>query len=111
MDHILYQIFKIFLNRSLKTYENYGQSFNNPSIIQFMYININKIGNRTPFKLKTGCYLKLLTPENMKLLRSTKSKITKTENGKNGAHLDITQVILANFNIINIDYQQTSRVL
>ena len=47
----------------------------------------------------------------MKLLRSTKSKITKTENGKNVAHLDITQVILANFNIINIDYQQTSRVL
>ena len=76
-----------------------------------MYININKIGNRTTFKLKTGCYLELLTPENMKLLRTTKSKITKTENGKNVAHLDITQVILVNFNIINNDYQQTSRVL
>ena len=35
------------------------------------------------FKIKTGYYLELLTPETMKLLGSTKSKITKDENGKN----------------------------
>ena len=28
---------------------------------------ISKIENRTTFKIKSGCYLKLLTPETMKL--------------------------------------------
>ena len=36
-------------------------------------IYINKIENRVTFKIKTGYYLELLTPETMKLLGSTKS--------------------------------------
>ena len=46
-------------------------------------IYINKIENRITFKIKTGYYLDFLTPETMKLLGSTKSKITKDENGEN----------------------------
>ena len=38
---------------------------------------VNKIENRIAFKIKTGHYLELSTHETMKLLRSTKSKITK----------------------------------
>ena len=34
----------------------------------------------------------MLTPETMKLLGSTKNKITKDENGKNVPHLEITEV-------------------
>ena len=34
-------------------------------------IYINKIENRIKFKIKTGCYLELLTPETMELLKST----------------------------------------
>ena len=34
------------------------------------------------FKIKTGYYLELLTPETMKLLGSTKSKITKKKTVK-----------------------------
>ena len=41
------------------------------------------------FKVKTGYYLKLLTPETIKLLVSTKSKITKNENGEKGPNLEI----------------------
>ena len=62
------------------------------------------------FKIKTGYYLELLTPETMKLPGSTKSKITKYENGENVPHLEITEVILIHYNIINNDYQQDSRV-
>ena len=40
-------------------------------------IYINKRENRMTFKIKTGYYLELLTLETMKLLGSTKSKITK----------------------------------
>ena len=39
------------------------------------------------FKIKTGYYLELLTPETLKLLGSTKSKVTEDENGANFPYL------------------------
>ena len=76
----------------------------NPSIM----IYVNKIENRITFKTKTGYYLKLLTPERMKLLGSTKSKMTKDEFSKNVRHLEINEVVLVHFNIVIKDYQQQS---
>ena len=74
-------------------------------------IYIHKTENRITFKTKTGYYLELLTPETMKLLGSTKSRITKDEIGENVSHLEITEVVLIHYNIVNNDYQQNSRVL
>ena len=50
--------------------------------------------NRITFKIKIEYYLKLLTPETMKLLVSTKSKITKDENGENLPYLEVTEIVL-----------------
>ena len=47
----------------------------------------------------------------MKLLGSTKNKITYDENGENVPHFVITEVVLIHYNIVNNDYQQDSRVL
>ena len=47
----------------------------------------------------------------MKLLGSTKIKITKDENGENVFYLEITEVVLAHCNIVNNNYQQSSRAL
>ena len=47
----------------------------------------------------------------MKLLGSTKSKITKDKNGENVPHLEIVEVVLVHFNIVNNGYQQDSKVL
>ena len=47
----------------------------------------------------------------MKLLESTKSKITKDKNGENVPHLEITEVALIYFNTVNNDDQQDSRVI
>ena len=47
----------------------------------------------------------------MKLLGSTKNKVTKDKNSENVPHLEITEVILVHCNIVNSDYQQDSRVL
>ena len=47
----------------------------------------------------------------MKLLGSTKSEITKNENGEMVPNLQITKVVLVHCNIANNDYQQGSRVL
>ena len=47
----------------------------------------------------------------MKLLGSTKSKITKYEIGENVPHLKITKIILILCENVKNDYQQDSRVL
>ena len=47
----------------------------------------------------------------MKLLGSTKSKITRDKNGENVPHLAITEVVLVHCNIVNNHYQPDSRVL
>ena len=47
----------------------------------------------------------------MKLIGSTKSKITENENGENVPCLEITEVVLIHFNVVNNSYQQNSRVL
>ena len=67
--------------------------------------------NRVTLKIKNGYSLELLMPETMKLLGSTKNKITKNKNGDNVPHLQITEVVLVHCNIVNNDYQQDSRVL
>ena len=72
---------------------------------------MHKTANRPTFKIKTGYYLELLTPETMKLLGSTKSKITKDKNGENVLYLEITEEVLIHCNVVNNSYQQNSRVL
>ena len=47
----------------------------------------------------------------MKLLGNTENKITKNKNGENVPHLEITKVVLVQYNIVSNDYQQDSRVL
>ena len=46
----------------------------------------------------------------MKLLGSTESKITE-DNGENVLHLEITELVLVHFNLVNNNYQQDLRIL
>ena len=80
---------------------------NKPSV----EIYINKVEKRITFKIKNGYSLELLTKDTMKLLGSTKNKITKDKNRENVPHLKITEVVLVRCNIVNNDYQQDLRVL
>ena len=54
-------------------FKKHEEDTNKPSV----QIHVNKIENRVAFKTKNGYSLELLTPETMKLLGSTKNKITK----------------------------------
>ena len=47
----------------------------------------------------------------MKLLGSTKSKVTKYENDKNVPCSEIARIVLVYCNIVNNNYQHNSRVL
>ena len=87
--------------------KKHSENVDNPS----MKIYVNKIENRVTFRIKNGYYLQLLTPETMKLLGSTESKITKDKNSENIPHLEIAELVLIHCNIVNKNYQQNSRTL
>ena len=87
--------------------KKHSENVYNPSI----KIYINKIENRITFKIKAGYYLELLTPETMKLLESTESKITKNKNSEQVPHLEVVELVLLYCNLVNNDYQKNSRVL
>ena len=87
--------------------KKHSESVDNPSI----RIYVNRIENRITFKIKSGYYLELLTSETMKLIGSTKSKITKNKNGENVPHLEVVELVLVHCNLVNNDYQQDSRIL
>ena len=104
MAATLLQIFKIILSIFLK---KHSENVDNPAI----KIYVKKIEKRVTFKIKNGYYLELLTPETMKLLGSTESKITKDKNGENVPHLEIVELVLIHSNLVNNNYQQNSRIL
>ena len=87
--------------------KKHRESVDNPSIRMY----INRIENRITFKIKNGYYLELLTPETMKLLGSTESKITKNKKNENVPYLEIVELVLVHCNLVNNDYQQDSRIL
>ena len=59
--------------------KKHSENIDNPSI----RIYINKIKNRITFKIKSGYYLELLTPEALKLL------VNKDKNTANVPHLEV----------------------
>ena len=71
----------------------------------------NKIKNRIVFKIKTCYKLELLTPETMKLLRSTKKYVDSDKNSENVPKLESVEVVLVHCNLVKNDYQHTSKVL
>ena len=87
--------------------KKHSESVDDPSI----RIYVNKIENRITFKIKSGYYLELLTPETMKLLGSAESKITKIKNGEDVPHLEVAKLVLVHCNLVNNDYQQNSIIL
>ena len=44
----------------------------------------------------------------MELVGSTKSKITKDNNGQNVPHVEVTEIVLVHCIIVNNNYQQNS---
>ena len=104
MDLILYQIFKIILSIFKK---KHWEDIDKPSV----QIYVNKTENRVTFKIKKEYSLQFLTRETMKSLGSTKNKITKDKNDENVSYIEITEVVLVHWDIVNNNYQQDSESL
>ena len=70
----------------------------------------NKIKNRIVFKIKTSYKLELLTPETMRLLRSTKKGVEVDKNSEHVPKLESVEVVLIHCNLVKNDYRRTSKV-
>ena len=79
--------------------EKHGEDIDEASV----QIYVNKTENKITFEVREGYSFELLTPETMKLLESTKNKITKDKNGENVPHLEIAEVVLIHCGIVNND--------
>ena len=93
MDYIWYQIFKIISSI-------FKKKLDNSSIRKY----VNKIENRITFKIKSGYYLELSTPETVTFFGSIGNKINKDKKGENVPHAEIIQVVLVYSNIVNNGY-------
>ena len=100
MDHILFKTFSIILNILFKILAD-----NSPA-----QIYVNKIKNRIAFKIKTDCKLEL-SKESVKLLGSTKTDGDQDKNDENVPKLESSEVVLVHCNLVNNNYQQSSKVL
>ena len=78
----------------------------------FIFTSIElRIKNRLVFKIKDGHYLELQTPKTIKLFGSTKKLIEKTKNEENVPSLEVLEVVLVQYNLVDHQYQQKYEVL
>ena len=56
------------------------------------------------FKIKDGCKLELQTPKTMKLFWKHKKLTDKTKNGEKVPSLEVVEVVLGQFNLVNNQY-------
>ena len=73
-----------------------------PKILLWKFIRI---------ELKTELKLELLTHETMKLLGSTEKDVDKDKNGEDVPKLESFEVVLVHCNVVNNNYQQTSKIV
>ena len=69
-----------------------------------IYVYVNRINNRLVFKIKDGYKLELQTLETMKLFGSTKNLINKTKNGEKVPSLEVVEVVLVQYNLVDNRY-------
>ena len=99
---IKFLTFKITFDFTIKKHKTLAE---NPPIQTYP----NKIKNRIIFKIKTGYKLELLSPETMKLLRSTKNDVGKDKDGEDIPKPESVEVVLVHCNLVNSSYQQASK--
>ena len=72
---------------------------------------MNMFNNRLVFKIINGYKLELQTTETLKLFGSTKKVIEKKKNGASLPSLQVAEVFLVLYNLVDNEYQQKSKVL
>ena len=76
-----------------------------------IHIYISRINNRLVLKIKDGHEPEFETPKTMKSFVSTKKLKDKTKNGEKVPSLEVVEVVLVQCNLVDNQYQQSSKVL
>ena len=76
-----------------------------------IHIYTNRIDNRLVFKIKDWYKKESQSPETIKLFDRTKKSIDKTNNGENVTSFEVVEVVLVQYNLVDNQYQQKSKVL
>ena len=63
------------------------------------------------FTRKDGYKLEFETLQTMKLLGITKKSIDKTKNGENVPSLEVVEIVLVQYNLVDNQYKQKSNIL
>ena len=71
----------------------------------------NRINDRLVFTRKDGYKLEFETLQTMKLLGITKKSIDKTKNGENVPSLEVVEIVLVQYNLVDNQYKQKSNIL
>ena len=71
----------------------------------------NEKNNRIVFKMKSGYKLELLSKEMIGLLGSSSNIIDNDKNSEQVCKLETVEVVLVHCNLVNNNYQQSSKVL
>ena len=74
-------------------------------------IYVNEINNRIVFKIKSGYKLELLSRETMRLLGSSSDTTDGDKNSELVPKLESVDLVLVHCNVVNNNYQQSSKVL
>ena len=93
-----------YVERSIKKHETLP---NNSSFQTY----INRIKKQLVRKIKDGCNVELQRPKTMIIFGSTKNLMDKTKNGENVPSLEVVEVALVQWNLVDKQYQQNSEVL
>ena len=79
---------------------------NNPT-----HVYIDRVINRLVFKIKDWHKVELQMSEILKLFGSPKKVIDKTKKGENVASIEVVEVVLKQYSLVDNQYQQKSEVL
>ena len=76
-----------------------------------MQIYANKIKNKTVFEIKRSYKLELSFPKTMRLIGSAKKDKDQDKDEEDVPRLESAEVVLVNYNLVNNNYQQASKVI
>ena len=71
---------------------------------------MHKIENRIVFKTKNDYKFEFLLKETIQLLRSSKKDTDQNKHAKIVPNLETVEIVLVNYNLVNNNYQQASKV-
>ena len=94
----------LFCVKYSRLYQIYHKKHETLTANFLIHVYINRINNRLVSKTKGECKLELQTTEMMNFSGSTKKLIDKMKNGENLRSIELVEVVLVQYNLVDNQY-------